>query len=60
MDLGDSESYLLSFYVNPLSHTMKGILNLVVSVVAGVLVYYICKWLDKRFNTPRARIPPPL
>lgn len=50
MDLGDSESYLLSFYVNPLSHTMKGILNLVVSVVAGVLVYYICKWLDKRFK----------
>ena len=50
MDLGDSESYLLSFYlnwhVNPLSHTMKGILNLVVSVVAGVLVYYICKDLN--------------
>lgn len=50
MDLGDSESYLLSFYVNPLSHTMKGILNLVVSIVADVLVYYICKWLDKRFK----------
>lgn len=50
MDLGDSESYLLSFYVNSLSHTMKGILNLVVSIVAGVLVYYICKWLDKRFK----------
>lgn len=27
MDLGDSKSYLLSFCVNPLSHTMKGILN---------------------------------
>lgn len=27
MDLGDSESYLLSFYLNPLSHTMKGIVN---------------------------------
>ncbi|WP_366927030.1 type I toxin-antitoxin system Fst family toxin [uncultured Catenibacterium sp.] len=24
--------------------------NLVVSVVVGVLVYYICKWLDKRFK----------
>lgn len=48
MDLGDSESYLLSFYVNPLSHTMKSILNLVVSVVAGVLVYYICKDLNDK------------
>lgn len=50
MDLGDSESYLLSFYVNPLFHTMKRILDLVVSVVASVLVYYIYKWLDKKFK----------
>ena len=27
MDLGDSESYLLSFCVNTLSHTMKSIVN---------------------------------
>ena len=56
MDPGDSESYLLSFYVNPLSHTMKGILNLVVSVVAGVLVYYICK--DLNDNQPSNKYTP--
>ena len=49
MDLGDSESYLLSFYVNPLSHTMKGIVNV------SAKLYSVLKRTIKshfRFNRP--------
>ena len=29
---------------------MDLLINVTVSVVAGVISYYLCKWLDKRFK----------
>jgi len=29
---------------------MELVLNLIISIVAGIVSYYICKWLDRKFR----------